>query len=114
MKRQIIFYKTNNDKCPVEDFLDSLDDNTVSKILAILKYVEDFDIIPEKFFKKLTTEIYEIRIKYENNIYRILCFFHINSLVILTNGFQKKMQKTPRNEIDLALKYKNDYIRRLK
>ena len=81
------------------------------KILAIFKYIEELTIIPKKYFKKLNKEIYEIRIKVGNNIFRILCFFHKDSLVVLTNGFQKKTQKTPQNQIELALKYKSDYLR---
>ncbi|HBD95033.1 MAG: hypothetical protein A2015_01495 [Spirochaetes bacterium GWF1_31_7] len=113
MKRKIEFYRTDK-SCPVEDFFDTLDDNVVAKIFATFKYIEELVIIPEKFFKKLNKDIYEIRVKVGSNIYRILCFFHKESLVILTNGFQKKTQKTPINEIGLAIKYKTEYIGRLK
>jgi len=113
MKRSIKFYRTEDDKCPVEEFFDTLEDKVMSKIMAILKYVEEQDIIPIKFFKKLIgTEIYEIRIMLGNNIYRLFCFFNKNSIIILTNGFQKKSQKTPKNEIDKAEKYRLDYLRR--
>ncbi len=113
MKRKIEFYRTSENKCPIEDFFDFLDDKVVSKILAVLKYIEEFDIIPIKFFKKLkNTNIYEIRVMAMNNIYRILCFFHKNSIIILTNGFQKKAQKTPMNEIEKSEKFRLDYLRR--
>ena len=115
MKRNIIFYKNINQKCPIEEFLDNLDDIVVSKILAVFKYIEELLIIPDKYFKKLSnTDIYEIRIKAGNRIFRILCFFHKNSQIILTNGFQKKSQKTPKKEIIIAEKYKEDYLRRIK
>jgi len=110
MNRKIVFYRNDN-SCPIEDFFDSLDDVIMIKILAIFKYIEELTIIPKKYFKKLNKEIYEIRIKVGNNIFRILCFFHKDSLVVLTNGFQKKTQKTPQNQIELALKYKSDYLR---
>ena len=113
MKKIIEFYKTYDNYCQVEEFLDSLDDKTGAKIIAVLKWIEDQDIIPAKFFKKLkSTNIYEVRIKYGSNIYRILCFFYKNSIIVLTNGFLKKSQKTPKNEIEKAEKYMQDYLRR--
>ena len=113
MKRTIIFYRTKDNYCQIEEFFDSLEDKVVSKILAILKYVEELDFIPIKYFKKLTnTDLYEVRIMVGNNIYRLLCFFHKNSLIVLTNGFMKKTQKTPPNEIKKAENYRSDYLRR--
>ena len=56
--------------------------------------------------------IWECRIKYGSNIYRIFCFMFKNSNVVLTHGFIKKAQKTPKNEIEKAEKYKNDFIKR--
>ncbi|HAH55812.1 MAG TPA: addiction module toxin RelE, partial [Flavobacterium sp.] len=54
--------------------------------------------------------LYEIRIEYESNIYRIFCCFDTGNLVVLFNAFQKKTQKTPKNEIELATKLKNEYF----
>ena len=114
MYRNIIFYKTTHGKCPIEEFLLSLETKTRQKVVWVLKLLEDLKIIPSHFFKKLesTDNIWECRIEYKSNIYRILCFFDDNKVVVLTNGFQKKTQKTPNNEIELAEKYKQDYLRR--
>ena len=57
-----------------------------------------------------TDGLYEIRIEFESNIYRIFCSFDSGNLVVLFNGFQKKSQKTPKKEIDLALKLKDEYF----
>jgi phage-related protein len=57
-----------------------------------------------------TDGLYELRIEFESNIYRIFCCFDKGNLVVLFNGFQKKSQKTPKNEIDLALKLKDEYF----
>ncbi len=57
-----------------------------------------------------TDGLYEIRIEFESNIYRVFCCFDKGNLVILFNAFQKKTQKTPKNEIDLALKLKDEYF----
>ncbi len=65
--------------------------------------------IPTKFFKHLEDGIYEIRIEVGSNIYRIFTFFDDNKLVILSHGFQKKTQKTPKKEIERAKKLRKDY-----
>ena len=57
-----------------------------------------------------TDGVYEIRIEFESNIYRIFCCFDKGNLVVLFNGFQKKSQKTPKKEIELALKLKEEYF----
>jgi len=72
--------------------------------------IEDLDFIPEKYLKHLTgTDLYEIRVSSGNNIYRIFCFFDKGKLVVLLNGFTKKTQKTPANEIEKAVKLKKQY-----
>lgn len=98
---------------PVEAFLDTLPDRVVHKILAIFKLIEAQDMVSTKFFKKLVgTELWECRIQFDSNIYRFIGFFEKNSIVILTHGFQKKTQKTPKTELDRATRYMNDYKRR--
>jgi phage-related protein len=57
-----------------------------------------------------TDDLYEIRIEFESNIYRIFCCFNKENLEVLFNGFQKKSQKTLKREIDIALKLKDDYF----
>ena len=75
--------------------------------IGLLQYLE---IIPEKYLKHIEeTDLYEIRVSLGNNIFRIFCFFDKNRLVIILNGFQKKTQKTPKTEIDRALKLKHEY-----
>jgi phage-related protein len=73
--------------------------------------VKTLKIIPEKFFKHLegSDGIFEIRVKVGSNIYRIFCFFDKGNLVILMNGFQKKTDKTPKNEIEKAERLKQLY-----
>ena len=68
--------------------------------------------MPEKFLKHLTNTngLYEIRIEYQSNIYRIFCCFDKGKLVVLFNAFQKKTQKTPKKEIEKALKLMDEYF----
>ena len=67
--------------------------------------------IPEKHFKHIegTKGLYEIRVEVSGNIYRIFAFFDKGNLVVLGNGFQKKSQKTPKQEIERALKIMEEY-----
>lgn len=114
MRRIITFYKTLEGACPIKEFLDSLDGKVAQKVVWVLNLIEDLDIIPSLYFKKLinTDGIWECRIKFGNNIYRILCFMLDDSNIVLTNGFIKKTQKTPESEITKAEKYKNDFLKR--
>lgn len=80
----------------------------------MLDIIEQFDIVPQKYFKKLhgTDHLWEVRIQLGNNIFRILGFLDGNDLVILNHGFTKKTQKTPQKEIATAEKRKQDYYNR--
>jgi phage-related protein len=73
--------------------------------------IEDLERVPEIYLKHIeeTDGLYEIRVQHGSDIFRIFCFFDKGQLVVLANGFQKKTQKTPRSEIDRALKIKQEY-----
>ena len=112
--REIIFYKTQSGACPVEEFLDSLAAKQAQKVTWVLNLVETRDMVPIQYFKKLegTADIWEVRIEFGGNAFRLLGFMDRGSLVILTNGFAKKTQKTPTTEISLAEQRKTDYLNR--
>jgi phage-related protein len=81
------------------------------KIIWTFDLIELIDRVPETYHKHLegTDKLFEIRVQSGNNIFRIFCFFDEGNLVVLTNGFQKKTQKTPKQEIEKAEKIKNEY-----
>lgn len=81
------------------------------KIDWVIGLVRTLRMVPEKFFKHLegTDGLFEIRIKIGSDIFRILCFFDEGNLIILLNGFQKKSDKTPKNEIEKAERLKKRY-----
>lgn len=116
MKRKVIFYKTKNNKCPIQDFLDTLPGKVAQKVTWIIKLLEDLDIIPATYFKKLvgTKEIWECRIKFGSDSYRILCFFIDKLAIVLTHGFIKKTRKIPKFEIERAEAFREDFYRRKK
>jgi phage-related protein len=109
--RNIGFYRNISGECPVEKFLDTLNDTHVEKVLWVLKIVKEFQIVPQTYLKKLvsTDDLWEVRVRSGNNIFRLLGFFHSGSLIILTNGFTKKAQTTPKSEIVVAEKRRKEY-----
>jgi phage-related protein len=86
--------------------------NVQEKIEYVFKVIRTVQNVPKKFLDHMsgTNGLYEIRVEFESNIYRIFCRFDKGNLVVLFNGFQKKSQKTPKKEIDLALKLKDEYF----
>ncbi len=94
------------------DFFNSLKPEVRKKFNWTLKLIATTDRIPVKFFKHLggTSGLYEIRIEVGTDIYRVFSFFDKGQLIVLVNGFQKKSQKTPKNEIELAEKLKKQYF----
>lgn len=107
MSRQILFYENY-----FLDFYKSQDDKVKAKIKNILELVKQVDRVPEKFLKHLSggDGVYEIRVEYQSNIYRIFCCFDRENLVVLFNAFQKKTQKTPNSELEKAVRLKNEYF----
>ena len=112
--REVAFYRTAKGKCPVEDYLDTLSNKQVEKVLFVLGLVEQLPVVPRKYFKKLesTDDIWEVRVQSGNNIFRMLGFFDGAEMVILSHAFTKKSQKTPKREINTAERRKNDYFSR--
>lgn len=106
MKRQIIFYKHY-----FEDFFKEQNDKVKEKIIWTLQLIQELERIPETYLKHLenTDGLYEIRVQMGSDIFRIFCFFDSGNWVVITSGFQKKSQKTPRKELSKALKIKQDY-----
>jgi phage-related protein len=88
-----------------------LSGKTAQKVTWVLQLIEELDAVKEQYLKKLASEIWECRIQFRGNLFRILCFFD-GAEVVLTHGFQKKTQKTPRKEIEKAETYRTDYLQR--
>jgi len=108
------FYTTEDGKCPVTDFLDSLSGKQTQKVAWVLQLIEELDVIPANYLKKLinTDGIWEVRVQVSGNIFRLLGFFDGDNLVVLNHAFQKKTQKTPMKEIKIAEKRRKDYLKR--
>ena len=105
--RQIIYYKKY-----FFDFFNQLATKVKEKIDHVLFVVTVAERVPMKFFQHLegTDGLYEIRVEFQNNIFRIFCCFDEGQVIVLFNGFQKKSQKTSKGEIERALKIKTEYF----
>ena len=107
MIKKIIFHEKH-----FISFYQNQDEKVKTKVLYVLELIKQVDRVPEKFLKHLTGTDghYEIRIEHKSNIYRLFCCFDEGKLVVLFNGFQKKTQKTPKGELDKALRLMQDYF----
>jgi len=105
--RKIFYYKDY-----YLDFFNSLNEDEKLKFNWTLQLIATINRVPEKYLKHLagTSGLYEVRVELNSNIYRVFCFFDKGNLVVLMNGFQKKTQKTPKNEIELAERIKKEYF----
>lgn len=112
-KFDVDFYKRPDGTQPVREFLDGLDLKMRVKALNSIEILEEHgNFLREPYSKPVEKGIYELRIQFSGDISRIFYFFRAGGKIILTNGFVKKTMKTPRQQILLALKYKEDYERR--
>ena len=105
------FYKEKNGSKPLADFIRSLDVKLKAKVVANLQLLEEYgNAAREPLSKHLEEGIYEVRSVFGNDIVRVLYFFDNGRIIIATNGFVKKQNKTPRKEIELAIKRRKDYF----
>jgi len=104
--REIVAYKNY-----FEEFLIKQPSKVQDKIFKILEAIETLERIPTTYLKLIigTSGLYEARIQLGTDIWRVFCFFDSGKLVILLNGFQKKTQKTPKNEIERAITLMKEY-----
>ena len=105
-KRKLLFFKDY-----FETFYEKQTLKVKHKILWTLQIIEELEQIPDIYLKHLkkTSGLYEIRVQVGNNIYRIFCFFDQDNIVVVGHGFQKKSQKTPKQQIEKAERIKKEY-----
>lgn len=94
------------------DFFNELKPEVKMKFNWTLQLIATTKRVPQKYFRHITNSkgIYEIRVEAGSDIYRVFSFFDKGKMIILINGFQKKTQKTPKNEIELAEKLRKEYL----
>ena len=104
MDRNIQYYKNY-----FIDFYNALDSATQRKLAYVIQYVKTESRWNEKFVKFIRDGLFELRAMHNGNIYRVFFILDDGNIIILFNGFQKKTQKTPKQEIEKAIKLKNQY-----
>ena len=92
-----------------EDFMGKLTDKEQLKVDYLLTLLRTQDRLPIKFVKLIHDGVYELRIEYNSNIYRVFFIFDEDKIVVLFNGFHKKSQKIQQNEITKAITIKEEY-----
>lgn len=92
-----------------EDFMSSLGSKEQKKVDYIVSLLATQDRLPTKFIKHIKDGLYELRVMWENNIYRVFFIFDEGNIVVLFSGFQKRTRKTPQSEINKAIKIKEAY-----
>lgn len=110
---EIIFYSKQDGTEPAKDFILSLDKKMRAKMLRTIEMLQinGYDL-REPYSKFLGDGLFELRAKVGTDISRVIYFFVIGKKVILTNGFIKKTQATPKAEIERAKRFKSDYLNR--
>lgn len=114
MHYDVIFYERLDGSEPVIDFINAQSQKMAAKILRTIGLLESFGpTLREPYSEALGEGIFELRIKLGSDITRVLYFFMIGKKAVLTNGFVKKTQETPPDEIEKAKRYRADYLSRL-
>jgi phage-related protein len=93
------------------EFFNEQTEEVQKKFNWTLQLISELERVPTKYFKHIegSDGLYEIRVEVRSNIFRVFCFFDKGQLVVLVNGFQKKSEKSPMNEIRLANNLKKQY-----
>ena len=108
---RIRFLQTENGKEPARDYVLALDSKQRQKVAQTLESIQNLEgRAPAQYLKKLTRHIWEVRVIFAGNIFRLLSFFDDRDLLIIAHGFTKKTQKTPKREIDTAERRRRDYF----
>lgn len=104
--REVVTYKHYFD-----DFFKEQTRKVQDKIIKVLDIIEQVERVPTTYLKYMegTNGLFEVRVQFGSNIFRIFCFFDGNKFVVLLSGFQKKAQRTPQVEIDRAVRLMNEY-----
>lgn len=110
---EIVFYDKPDGSEPAKEFLLSLDKKMRAKIVMLIELLaENGSALREPYSKHIVDGIFELRAKVGSDISRVFYFFVIGKRIVLTNGFIKKTQKTPKSEIELAKIYRNEFLNR--
>lgn len=107
---QVVYYRDARGNCPVKDFLEELPTKVQAKLFKWIQLLEEEGPnLPRPYADVLREKIRELRLKFGSNQYRLLYFFH-GKMVVLTHGFLKKTDQVPNEEIERAVRMRNDFL----
>jgi phage-related protein len=110
---KVIYYTSEDGKCPVKEFIDKRSIENQRKIAALIDYLQEIGInLPRPYSDYLKDGIHELRVKLSGDQSRTMYFFCFESFIVLTHSFIKTTQKVPESEIRKAIKFKKDFLKR--
>ncbi len=110
---QLIYYSDVHEKSPIREFIAGLDNKTQARLEWSLQRLQVLNVqAREPLVKHIEGKIWELRRESDTNIYRVFYFFFTGRQIVLLHGFQKKTEKTPRREVEIAEQRMIDYIER--
>jgi len=113
-KWKVLFYETQDGKCPVKRYLNSISIRNRTKVLSLLEYLERMGPeLPRPYADLLSDGIHELRVKLSGNQVRILYFFCYRDYIVLTHSFIKKEDSVPKKEIEKAILSRRDFLIRV-
>lgn len=109
----IEYYESASGRCPVEDFIDSLDARSQARIARTLDLLEEFGInLGMPYARNLEKQLWELRVRHGRNRYRIIYFLHTGKTFVLLHGFTKKTGPVLREDMEIAAGRRDDYLSR--
>jgi phage-related protein len=112
--RVVEFYKKTDGTKPVADWLNELDDDRAQSVAIGVRFFEEYPnpVVPKKFFEKISDYIWEIKVHYGKEQFRLLSFIEDNAVIVAVHGIAKKSMDLKDKELELAENRRRDYLRR--
>jgi len=110
---KVLLYETQDGKCPVKRYLNSISLRNKAKVLSLIEYLEEMGPeLPRPYADLLSDGIHELRVRLSGNQVRILYFFCCRDYIVLTHSFIKREDTVPKKEIEKAIISREDFLRR--
>jgi phage-related protein len=111
--RIVQFYKTADGSKPVAEWLHTLDDDRAPAVAMGVRFFKEYPnpVVPKKFFEKVTDHIWEIKVHYGKEQYRLLSFIENGAIIIAVHGIAKKSMGLKKQDLELAEERRKLYVK---